>query len=68
MSGWVHLGTFPGMVQSPTHNLSIMNLFWSEEHGRSWSGFKAGTEQRNFKLSALVDVFSGKFIHFAVEP
>jgi len=38
-----------------------MNLFRSEEHVRSWSGFKAGTEEGMIPLNDLVKLFSGSY-------
>ncbi len=38
-----------------------MNLFRSEEHVRSWSGFKGGTEEGMNKVSDIAGLFSGNF-------
>ena len=38
-----------------------MNLFRSEEHVRTWSGFKPGTEEGIIPLLDMAEVFSGSF-------
>ncbi|MGA8180189.1 MAG: hypothetical protein WB792_09025 [Desulfobacterales bacterium] len=38
-----------------------MNLFRSEEHVKSWSDFKAGTEEGINPLSSVVGLFSLNF-------
>ena len=45
-----------------------MNLFWSEEHIRNWSGFKSGTEEGILEMSALLKLFSGNFFTRRLDP
>jgi hypothetical protein len=45
-----------------------MNLFRSEEHVRSWRGFKAGTDAGMNKLSDIVGLFSGNFFTGRSDP
>jgi hypothetical protein len=45
-----------------------MNLFRSEEHVRNWLGYKPGTEEGINKLSAMTDLFSGKFFAKRLDP
>lgn len=45
-----------------------MNPFWSEEHGRNWSGFKEGTGEGSVTLSALVNAFSGNSFAWELGP
>lgn len=45
-----------------------MNLFRSEEHIRSWSDFKPGTEDGINRLSDLAALFSGKFFTRRLDP
>jgi hypothetical protein len=45
-----------------------MNLFRSEEHVRSWSGFKPGTEEGLVPLADMVGIFSGKFFTRRLDP
>jgi hypothetical protein len=39
-----------------------MNLFRSEEHIRSWPGYKPGTEEGIVALQDVVTLFSGEFV------
>jgi hypothetical protein len=45
-----------------------MNLFRSEEHIRSWSGFKPNTEDGINRLSDIVALFSGKMFTRRLDP
>lgn len=45
-----------------------MNLFRSEEHVRSWSGFQPGTEEGLVPLPDLVQVFSGSLFTRRLDP
>jgi hypothetical protein len=45
-----------------------MNLFRSEEHVRSWSGFKTNTEEGINKLSDVVGLFSANFFTKRLDP
>ena len=45
-----------------------MNLFRSEEHIRSWSGFKPNTEDGINRLSDILAIFSGNLFTRRLEP
>ncbi|MEJ2165535.1 MAG: hypothetical protein P8X90_08395 [Desulfobacterales bacterium] len=45
-----------------------MNLFRSEEHIRSWSGFKPGTEEGIIPLGDLATLFSGNYFRRRLDP
>lgn len=45
-----------------------MNLFRSEEHVKSWEGFKPGTEAGMLPLAGLAQVFSGNFFTRRMDP
>ncbi len=45
-----------------------MNLFRSEEHLRSWTGFQAGTEEGILPLLDLVKLFSGPYFRRRMDP
>jgi hypothetical protein len=45
-----------------------MNLFRSEEHIRSWSGFEAATEEGIIPLANLAALFSGNFFRRRLDP
>jgi len=45
-----------------------MNLFRSEEHVRSWSGFKADTEEGINKLSDVAGLFSINLFTKRLDP
>lgn len=45
-----------------------MNLFRSEEHARTWSGFKSGTEGGIVPVAELVQMFSGDLFRRRLDP
>ena len=45
-----------------------MNLFRSEEHVRSWTGFEKGTEDGMIPLDHLVKLFSGNYFRRRMDP
>ena len=45
-----------------------MNLFRSEEHVRTWSGFKADTEEGINPLSNVAGLFSINFFNKRLDP
>jgi len=45
-----------------------MNLFRSEEHARSWSGFKSGTEEGIIPLLDMAKAFSGNLFTRRLDP
>ncbi len=47
---------------------SVMNLFRSREHARSWIGFKPGTEEGIIPLSQLMKIYSTKFFTHRLNP
>ena len=45
-----------------------MNLFRSDEHVRSWSGFKPNTEEGINPMSDIAALFSGNFFTRRLDP
>jgi hypothetical protein len=45
-----------------------MNLFRSEEHAGSWSGYTTGTKEGIVPLHAMVKVFSGRMFTRRLDP